>query len=28
MEFRYNNREGDVFDTLLNYITDLVAKDV
>jgi len=28
MEFRYNNREGDVFDMLLNYITDLVAKDV
>ena len=28
MEFRYNKREGDVFDTLLNYITDLVAKDV
>jgi len=25
MEFRYNNREGDVFDTLLNYITNLVA---
>jgi len=25
MEFRYNNRERDVFDTLLNYITDLVA---
>ena len=28
MEFRYNNREGDVFDMLLNYIIDLVAKDV
>jgi transposase len=28
MEFRYNNRDADVFDVLLNYITDLVAKRV
>ncbi len=26
MEFRYNNRDKDIFEILLNYVTDLVAK--
>ncbi len=26
-EFRYNNRDENIFEILLNYVTDLVAKD-